>query len=51
VRRKHNYLPLILEMLKVLAENGKLVDMVKQGKEKQKARREKVLAQKKGQKA
>ena len=28
VRRKHNYLPLIVEILKVLGQEGKLVDLV-----------------------
>jgi ubiquitin carboxyl-terminal hydrolase L5 len=28
IRRKHNYLPLIMELLKMLANQGKLVPMV-----------------------
>lgn len=28
IRRKHNYLPLIMELLKILANNGQLVSMV-----------------------
>lgn len=28
IRRKHNYLPLIMELLKVLAKQGKLVPLV-----------------------
>ncbi|XP_023238586.1 ubiquitin carboxyl-terminal hydrolase isozyme L5-like [Centruroides sculpturatus] len=34
VRRKHNYLPLIMELLKVLAEEGKLQVLVEKAKEK-----------------
>ena len=30
IRRRHNYLPFIMEMLKVLAEDGRLVDLVEQ---------------------
>lgn len=30
VRRKHNYLPFIMELLKILAKEGKLVDLVAQ---------------------
>lgn len=45
IRRKHNYLPLIVELLKMLAEQGKLLPIY----EKAKARaqeREKVVAKK-----
>jgi len=41
VRRKHNYLPLIIEVLKTLSDEGKLVDLVKQLADKQKAKRSK----------
>lgn len=34
VRRKHNYLPLIMEILKTLAQEGKLTDLVEKAKEK-----------------
>lgn len=34
VRRKHNYLPLIMELLKILAEEGKLVHLVEKAKQK-----------------
>jgi len=37
-RRKHNYLPFILEMLKMVAKKGKLNDLVQNAKEKQAAR-------------
>ncbi|CAG2054533.1 unnamed protein product, partial [Timema podura] len=33
VRRKHNYLPLIVEILKILAKKGKLVSMYEKAKE------------------
>jgi ubiquitin carboxyl-terminal hydrolase L5 len=39
VRRKHNYLPFIMELLKTLSDEGKLVELVKQASDKQKARR------------
>ncbi len=32
IRRKHNYLPFVMELLKVLAEEGKLVDLVNKAK-------------------
>ncbi|CAH1785731.1 unnamed protein product [Owenia fusiformis] len=35
IRRRHNYLPFIMELLKILAKEGKLVDMVEKAKEKQ----------------
>lgn len=47
VRRKHNYLPLIMELLKSLAEEGKLVDGVKQIGEKKKTRRSKSIKKEK----
>jgi len=28
IRRRHNYLPFIMELLKILAEDGKLVGLV-----------------------
>ena len=34
IRRKHNYLPFIMEMLKILAQEGKLVNLVETAKEK-----------------
>ena len=30
IRRKHNYLPLIMELLKILARRGQLVPLVEQ---------------------
>lgn len=36
IRRRHNYLPFIIELLKVLAEKGRLVDVVQKAKEKSK---------------
>lgn len=30
IRRKHNYLPLIMEVLKILAKKGQLVTLVEQ---------------------
>ena len=37
IRRKHNYLPLIMEVLKCLAESGQLTKLVEKEKEKKKA--------------
>ncbi|XP_033643262.1 ubiquitin carboxyl-terminal hydrolase isozyme L5-like [Asterias rubens] len=34
IRRKHNYLPMIMELLKVLASKGELLPLVQQAKEK-----------------
>ncbi|XP_070531667.1 ubiquitin carboxyl-terminal hydrolase isozyme L5-like [Ptychodera flava] len=34
IRRKHNYLPLIMELLRVLAKEGKLLDLVEKAQEK-----------------
>lgn len=34
IRRKHNYLPLIMEILKILAKEGKLMILYEQAKEK-----------------
>lgn len=33
IRRKHNYLPLIMELLKMLAKEGKLVPLYQRAKE------------------
>jgi ubiquitin carboxyl-terminal hydrolase L5 len=37
-RRKHNYLPFIVEMMKIIAKKGKLKELVDAAKEKQQAR-------------
>lgn len=34
IRRKHNYLPLIVEILKMLAKEGKLMPLYEQAKQK-----------------
>lgn len=34
IRRKHNYLPLIMELLKILAKEGKLIPLYQKAKEK-----------------
>ncbi|XP_054714863.1 ubiquitin carboxyl-terminal hydrolase isozyme L5-like [Uloborus diversus] len=39
IRRKHNYLPLIMELLKILAEEGKLVPLISAAKQKVEERR------------
>ena len=44
VRRKHNYLPLIINMMKILAEDGKLMPIYEAAKEKAKARQSKEKA-------
>jgi ubiquitin carboxyl-terminal hydrolase L5 len=41
IRRRHNYLPFIMELLKILAENGKLVELVQKAKEKTDDRKKK----------
>jgi ubiquitin carboxyl-terminal hydrolase L5 len=33
IRRKHNYLPLIMELLKILAKEGKLIPLYQKAKE------------------
>ena len=38
VRRKHNYIPLILEAVRMMASRGKLGPVVEEAKTKQKAR-------------
>lgn len=45
VRRKHNYLPLIVEMLKVLAKEGQLLPLYEKAKEKT---RDRIQAKPKG---
>ena len=35
LRRKHNYFPFIVEMLRILAKEGKLVPLVEEAKSKQ----------------
>ncbi|XP_072015643.1 ubiquitin carboxyl-terminal hydrolase isozyme L5-like [Amphiura filiformis] len=40
VRRKHNYLPFIMELLKILAAKGELVPLVQKAKEKAVAKQE-----------
>lgn len=41
IRRRHNYLPFIMELLKILAREGKLVELVEKAKDKTRERRDK----------
>lgn len=47
IRRKHNYLPLIVNMMKILAEEGKLLPIYHAAREKARARHEKEKERKK----
>lgn len=45
IRRKHNYLPLIVEILKILAKEGKLIPLYEKAKEQtQKKRKTKLTS-------
>lgn len=45
IRRKHNYLPLIVEILKILAKEGKLIPLYEKAKEQtQKKRKTKMVS-------
>lgn len=46
IRRRHNYIPFIMELLKILAREGKLVPLVKEAKEKAKQKAEEKKAKK-----
>ncbi|VDD79626.1 unnamed protein product [Mesocestoides corti] len=43
IRRRHNYLPLLMEVFKVLAENGRLSEVVRKAKDKSKDLRDRNL--------
>ncbi|CAL4064601.1 unnamed protein product, partial [Meganyctiphanes norvegica] len=47
IRRKHNYLPLIVNMLKILAEEGKLMPIYQAAKEKAKQRQDQIKSKEK----
>ncbi|KAH7699495.1 ubiquitin carboxyl-terminal hydrolase [Aphelenchoides avenae] len=44
VRRRHNYTPFIVELLKILAKEGKLVPLIEKGVEEAEKRKEKAKA-------
>lgn len=44
IRRKHNYLPLIVELLKILAKNGQLSPLYEKAKQRAADREVKVVA-------
>lgn len=44
IRRKHNYLPLIVEILKILAKEGKLIPLYEKAKEQTQKKRKTKLA-------
>lgn len=51
IRRRHNYLPFIMELLKILAEDGKLVGLVEKAKEKSEERKKKEKEKKEAKQA
>lgn len=40
IRRRHNYVPFIVELLRCLAEDGKLVPLVKEAQERKKLKQQ-----------
>lgn len=44
IRRKHNYLPLIVEILKILAKEGKLIPLYEKAKEQTQKKRKTKMA-------
>jgi len=51
IRRKHNYIPFAFNLLKVLAQKGKLQELVKKGNEATTARAARQKAEKEKEKA
>jgi len=47
VRRRHNYIPFIMQMLRILAEKGELLTLIEQAKEKESKKKAEPKAKKK----
>jgi len=47
VRRRHNYIPFIMQMLKILAEKGELLSLIEKAKEKESQKKKESKGNKK----